>query len=120
MTAAKSTVSIHPYFKIGEGKLEAVKAHLPEMTAQTSSEPACLYYDFFINGDVLTCREAYVGAAGVLAHLENIGEKLGQLLEMAEMYRLELQGPASELDQLREPLAEMNVEWFVFECGVEK
>ena len=115
-----TTVSIHPYFKVHEGKLDAVKAHLPKMVAQTESEKGCLYYDFFFNGDVLTCREAYVGGEGALAHLENIGERLGQLLEMADLYRLELQGAAEELDKLREPLADKEVEWFVFDRGVTK
>jgi quinol monooxygenase YgiN len=118
--SAETTVSIHPYFKVHEGKLEAARAHLPEMAAQTSAEEACLYYDFFVNGEVITCREAYEGAAGFLAHLDNIGEKLGRLLEMSDLVRIEVQGPAGELDKLREPLADLQVEWFAFECGVEK
>lgn len=115
--AAETIVSVHPYFKVHEGKMGAAREQVRLMSAQAASEDKCLYYDFFINGDVITCREAYEGAAGFLAHLENIGEKLGGLLELSDLYRLELQGPAAELDKLREPMAGKDVDWFVYECG---
>lgn len=114
-----SVVSIHPYFKVHEGKLEAFKALLPEFVAKTSTEEKCLYYDFSImDGGVIHCREAYQGADGVLTHLENVGEVLGKALEISELLRLEFHGAASELAKLKEPLKDLNPDWFEFECGV--
>ena len=49
---------------------------------------------------------------------ENVGELLGKALEISELFRLELHGSAGELDKLREPLADLNPDWFVFECGI--
>jgi hypothetical protein len=40
----------------------------------------------------------------VLAHLENVGQLLEQVLAIAELTRLEVHGPKAELAQLREPL----------------
>jgi len=114
-----SVVSIHPYFKVQEGKLEEFKALLPEFVAKTATEEKCLYYGFSIkDGEVIHCREAYEGAAGVLAHLENVGELLGKALEISELLRLEFHGAASELAQLKEPLKDLGPEWFEFEGGV--
>ena len=46
MVDHSSVVSIHPYFKIHEGKLDEVKALLPEFVAKVENEEAALYYNF--------------------------------------------------------------------------
>ena len=84
------------------------------------NEENCLFYNFTFKGDVLCCREAYKDAAAVMAHLENCGEALGKFVEIAELFRIELHGPAGELDKLREPLAGMNPDYFLLDCGIGK
>ena len=113
-------VSIHPYFKVQSGKLDDFKAVLSEFCERTAKEEACHWYDFTIAGDVIHCREAYDGAAGLLAHLDNVGELIGKCLEISELARVELHGPAAELDKLREPLAHLNAEYFEFHSGIGK
>jgi quinol monooxygenase YgiN len=113
-------VSIHPYFKIHPGKLEAAKAMLPRFVERTSSEPACIYYEFTLNGDVLFCREAYRGADGALAHLGNVDALLKELLGMADLERLEIHGPAEELEKLKAPLAALKPAWFTFADGLAR
>lgn len=113
-------VSIHPYFKAHAGKLDEFKAMLPEFCRRTATEPACHWYDFTINGDIIHCREAYDGADGLLAHLENVGDKLGQALEISELLRVEVHGPAEELDKLREPLGHLGPDYFEFHSGIGK
>ena len=56
-----NAVSLHPYFKIREGNLEAFTALMPEFVEKTATEPACVYYDFSRNGDMalLACLEAH-------------------------------------------------------------
>ena len=112
------SVSLHPYFKIHPGKMDAAKALLPRFIERTKTEPARLYYEFTINGDIVFCREGYVGAAGALAHLENVGDLLGEMLSISDVARLEIHGPAAELEKLKEPLAAYKPDWFVYECGV--
>jgi hypothetical protein len=84
-------VTLHPYFKVH------------------------LFYGFSINGDEVFCREGYESAEGVLAHLENVGALLAEALKISELIRVEMHGPAEELDKLKEPLAHLNPEWFVIE-----
>lgn len=116
--ALSHAVSLHPYFKVREGNLEAFTALMPDFVEKTSTEPACLYYDFTRNGDMAFCREAYIGAEGVLAHLGNVGELLGKFLELADLARLEVHGPAAEIDKLRAPLADLNPDFFIRETGL--
>jgi quinol monooxygenase YgiN len=113
MSLIANSVSIHPYFKVHAGQLDAAKALLPRFAEKTITEPKALYYEFTLSGDVIFCREAYVGAEGAQAHLANVGEILGEMLKITDLVRLEIHGPADELDKLRAPFAHLNAEWFV-------
>ncbi len=55
-------VSLHPYFKVRPGKLDAVKAGFPRFVEKTATEKDCLFYVFTVNGDEPFCREAYESA----------------------------------------------------------
>ena len=120
MSALSNFVSLHPYFKAHPGKLEAVKAGFPRFVEKTSSEKKNLFYEFTVNGDEMFCREGYTDADGVLAHLDNIGALLAEMLTMADLTRVEVHGPAAELEKLKEPLAHLNPAWFAVECSVKK
>ena len=113
----KNFVSLHPYFRVRSGKLEAVKAMFPRFIEKTATEKENLFYSFSINGDEIFCREAYESAEGLLAHLDNVGELLKEMLTMADLTRLEVHGPAEELDKLRAPLAHLNPAWFTLEAS---
>lgn len=114
----QTAVSIHPYFKVHPGQLDAARALLPQFVAKTESEPACRYYEFTINDDTVFCREAYADADGTLAHLANVGELLGEMLKISDLLRLEIHGPAAELAKLKGPLADYQPAWFEYVCGV--
>ena len=118
MPQPNSVVSLHPYFKVKPGKLDTVRSLLPAFVARTQKEESCLYYDFTLPGDILFCREAYVGADGALAHLDNVGTLLDEMLKHSDLVRLEIHGPAGELDKLRPRCGALNPEWFVHQCGI--
>jgi hypothetical protein len=83
MNRLSGFVSLHPYFKVPPDKMPHLKAILPEF------------------------------AEALVAHLDNVSAMLAQALTMAELVRIEVHGPAAELDKLKEPLAELNPAWFV-------
>jgi len=114
------TVSIHPYFKVHAGKLEEARALLPKFVERTSSEAGVIYYEFTVREDVVFCREAYVDAAAALAHLQNVDAILKAMLAISDLQRLEFHGPAAELDQLREPLKALEIQWFTLEASLER
>ncbi len=110
-------VSLHPYLKAHPGKLESFKAGLPAFRDKAATEEKNLFYDFTVNGEEIFCREGYDGAEALLTHLENVGALLAEALKIADLTRLEVHGPAAELDKLRKPLAHLKPEWFVQDEG---
>jgi quinol monooxygenase YgiN len=120
MSLPANLVTIHPYFKTHPDKGDDAAALMEKFVVKTRSETKCLFYEFTVSGDMVFCREGYEGAAGVLAHLENVGELLKEMLTISELARLEFHGPAEEIDQLRGPLAHLNPGWFVLRCGIER
>ena len=112
MSALSNFVSLHPYFKVHPGKLEAVKAAFTRFVEKTAIEEKNLFYEFTANGDEIFCREGYTDAEGVLAHLDNVGALLAEMLTRADLTRVEVHGPATELEKLKKPLAHLNPAWF--------
>jgi hypothetical protein len=115
-----SFVSLHPYFKAHPGKIAQFKAAMPAFVAKTAGEAKNLYYGFTVNGDEVFCREGYTDAEGVLTHLENVGALLAEALKIADLIRLELHGPAAELDKLKGPLAHLNPACFACDAGLDR
>jgi quinol monooxygenase YgiN len=120
MATQDKCCSIVPYFKVHDGQLAAFHALCERFVAKTSDESGCLYYGFSFDGDEVHCREAYADAEGLLAHLENVGALIGEALEISELSRLEVHGPEEELQKLRQPLAELNPQFFVLQYGFRR
>ena len=113
-------VSLHPYFRANPGKIEAAKAAFPQFIEKTATEKENLFYAFSINDDEIFCREAYESANGLLAHLDNVDALLQEMLKVAQLIRVEVHGPAEELEKLKAPMAHLNPAWFTLEASVEK
>jgi quinol monooxygenase YgiN len=120
MPQAANVVSIHPYFKVHAGKMDAFKAALPAFIKKVATEPKNIYFDFTISGDVVYCREAYDGADGLLAHVANVGPMLPTLFAMADLTRIEVHGPSAELEKLKGPLADLKPMYFTYFDGVKR
>jgi hypothetical protein len=109
-----------PYFEVQEGKLAAFKALGPQFVARTRTEPGCVHYAFSFDGHTAHCREGYVNAEALLAHLGNVGELLGEALKIAKIARLEVHAPASEIAKLRAPMAALNPQFFELAEGIRR
>ena len=120
MSKPTNVVSIHPYFKVHPGRMEAFKALLPAFVEKTAGEEKNCYYEFTLRGDEVFCREAYLGAEAALFHLTNVGALIEEGLKLADLTRLEIHGAEAELEKLKEPLAKLKPLWFSRVCGVEK
>ncbi len=120
MAAKDTCVTLVPYFKVHEGKLEQFKGGCAAFIEATKTEPACVHYAFTFNVDEAHCREGYDDAEGVLAHLENIGSLLEEALTIADLTRLEVHGPAAELDKLRKPLKDLSPVYFELHDGIRR
>ena len=109
-----------PYFEVQEGQLSAFKALGPQFVERTRTEPGCLHYAFSFSGNTAHCREGYVNGEAVLAHLQNVGELLGQALKIAKITRLEVHAPASEIEKLRGPMSSLGPQFFALELGIRR
>ena len=111
-------VTFHPYFRVPPERANSLKAILPEFAEKTRDESGNLFYEFSINGDEVFCREGYINAEALLAHLENVSGMLAVTLQLAELVRIEVHAPAAELAKLKAPLAHLNPAWFTLHrCG---
>jgi quinol monooxygenase YgiN len=117
MATQDKCCSLAPYFKVHAGKLAEFKKLSEAFAEKAKSEPKCLYYGFCFDGDIAHCREGYADAAALLAHLENVGALLQQALKISDITRLEVHGPADELEKLRGPLAALKPQIFTLEYG---
>jgi hypothetical protein len=77
-------------------------------------------HEWKCSGDEVFCRETYGNANGLLAHLDNVGGLLEEMLKMANLTRLEVHGPAKELEKLKTPLAHLNPAWFALETTLSR
>jgi quinol monooxygenase YgiN len=113
-------VSIHPYFRVSDGKMDEFKGFCEQFISITAQEPKCLYYGFSFNGDNVHCREAYEDAEGLLAHLANVGALLNEVFKISQITRLEVHGVAEELAKLTEPLSTLAPTYFTLEYGIRR
>merc|ERR1719199_1862739 len=81
----------------------------------------CVHYSFVGPSEdgYVICREGYTSAEGVLSHLNVVGELLAEAQKYADIVELSVQGPAEELEKLKDPLASMNaVHYPIFPGGI--
>ncbi len=119
MATNDKCLTIHPYFEINEGELDNLKSYCEKFIGLTKSEKDCLYYRFSFSGNKVHCLEGYTDGGGALAHLDNVGALLQELLGLGivEVTDLQIHGPESERAKLREPLADFNPNYWVLEYG---
>ena len=120
MATQDKCCTIVPYFKIHSGKIPEAKKFREQMVEKTKTESGCLYYGFSFDGDQMHCREGYRNADAAIAHVENVGALLGELLKIADVTRFELHGPEAELEKLRGPFANLNPQYFKLEYGFRR
>ena len=120
MATTDKCCSVVPYFKVYDGNLDTFRDLCARFVEKTSQEAKCMYYGFSFDDDEVHCREGYEDGEGVLAHLDNVAGLIEEALQIADLARLEIHGPEEELAHLREPLAELNPQFFVLECGFRR
>jgi len=109
-----------PYFEVPAENLAAFKALGAQFLDKTRNETDCMHYAFSFSGNIAHCREGYASAEGILAHLDNVAEPLGEALKLAKLIRLEVHAPAAEVEKLKAPLAALSPQFFVLEAGIRR
>jgi len=118
-----NTVTLAPYFKLKDA--DKFKALWRADYAQFAHKQDCVHYAFTFSADDTRahCREGYPNAAKLLQHIQDVGGVFhgneGGCLHpaVAELEKLEIHGPAAELEQLQEPLKDLPVTYYTCEWG---
>ena len=94
--------TIQPTFTIKD--LKKAEPFMKKCVDLTKSEAGCMYYGWTIQGDKLFCREAYVDAAAVQAHLDNIVPAVGEMLDSgcASLDEINFMGPKAGWSTFKE------------------
>jgi len=117
-TLTDGTVTLAPYFLVHNR--ERFCSIWQADYADFQHKDDCVHYAFTFSDDNRAhCREAYTGAQGVLQHLADVDGPLKAVLDpsVAELERLEVHGPAAELDLIREALTPLGAQFFACEWG---
>lgn len=108
-------VSIHPEFTVPEGKMEEFKALFEKFHAKTKEgTKETIFYGFAICGNKVLCREHYVSADGVLQHLVDVNELVGQALGICGEGALTMKvvGPSASNEKLRSALEPLGASFY--------
>lgn len=109
-----------PYFEVPPENLAAFKALGAQFLEKTRNEVDCIHYAFSFSDNIAHCREGYANAEGILKHLENVTEPLGEALKLAKLIRLEIHAPEAEVEKLKAPLAALKPQFFILETGIRR
>merc|ERR1712151_26996 len=116
-----SVCHLYPYFKLRQPEKfkEIWYGAFPDTKANQAAEKSYQYaFSFEPTTDVASCRESYGDADGILLHLKNVETPLKAVLNgPAELLRLEVHGPASEIKKLRPALEPLGCQFFTTGWG---
>jgi hypothetical protein len=118
MPRLEKFVSIHPYFRIHLGKVDAFRALLPAFHRLAATEIGTLFFEFTVNGLDAFCREAYADGESALVHIRNFQGLLAEAAKVSDVVRFEIHGPAGELAKLKSQLPGLQASWFALETDV--
>ena len=119
MNHSDKAVTIHPYFKVSDEKLQAFKRLAEDLIEVTRGEMGCLFYSFSYADGEAYCREGYKDAASLVSHFDNVNDLLQKLNSISELVRLEVHGPHDEILKLREwpSIKQLNPKYYFVEGG---
>jgi len=120
--AQDTHVTILPEFIIPAGKMDEFKAGFPKFYAATKNGPGasgCLYYGFGFSGDSMYCREGYKSAEDCAKHGADVKEIIEEPLKAvgAGNFKLNVVGPAAELEKLKPKLAPRGAIFWELDSG---
>jgi len=102
-TAKDTVITLSPYFKVHDGKMDEFKKHVEKFYELIKSENKLVNYSFcFTDDGRALCREGYEDAEGLKIHLDNVGENFKSALGLSDLERIELHAPASEMEKLKD------------------
>lgn len=99
-------------FELHEDRREDFKTLCEQVCGRVGEEPKCVSHRFSYDGKHVQYRVVAEDAFGVLAHVVDLGELLEEVLKTVALVRLEIHAPGDQLEQLRDPLAAFEPDFY--------
>ena len=116
-----TAVTLMPKFKVNDGMMDKFTEVLPKFMeiVRAKEEDLCVHYAFFgPSGDgIFMAQESFRSTEAIMEHLGNVGEVLDEALKYSEIVELVVQGPAEELEKLKEPFADFAPTYYALVKG---
>lgn len=112
MTIQDTWCTVDAYFSVKPEQKEAFDKIVDHFVRKTQKENGIRFYGWSTNGEEVHCRQGYLDAAGFLEHVGNVRHIFEEAVTIGECSRLAIHGPKEELDKLREPMAEIPIQYF--------
>mmetsp|Transcript_2580 Transcript_2580/g.2818 ORF Transcript_2580/g.2818 Transcript_2580/m.2818 type:complete len:185 (+) Transcript_2580:42-596(+) len=111
-----TVVTLVPKFKIKGGMTEQFVALLPKFMelVRANEEETCAHYGFVgpTEDGYVICREGYTSAEGALSHILMVDDLSKEVLKYADMVEMQIQGPAEELEIMKQYLGEGTITYY--------
>lgn len=118
MSTFDNAITIHPYFKIKEGQMEACKSFLTQFCEKVASEGGASTTTSLSRRMCCSAERPIETPPRCSRIWKTAVRLLGEFGKITEVMRVEVHGPAAELEKLKAGLAGLNPEYFVCECGI--
>lgn len=112
MTIQDTWCTVDAYFTVKPKQKDAFDKIVDRFVRETKKESRIRYYGWSANGEEVHCRQGYLNAEGFLEHVANVGHIFEEAVTISECSRLAIHGPEEELEKLREPMAEIPIQYF--------
>uniref|UniRef100_A0A7S0G4T4 Uncharacterized protein n=1 Tax=Rhodosorus marinus TaxID=101924 RepID=A0A7S0G4T4_9RHOD len=101
-TLADSMIMVDGYFRAKDGKEVESKKKIPQFLNEGKQHPHLKSYTFARRADgTVHWTERAESAEEYLAHLETIAGYIDESFELQDFERIEVAGPASEIEKLK-------------------
>mmetsp|Transcript_2581 Transcript_2581/g.2819 ORF Transcript_2581/g.2819 Transcript_2581/m.2819 type:complete len:181 (+) Transcript_2581:42-584(+) len=113
-----TVVTLVPKWKIKQGPRmrEQFMALLPKFVERVQANDAetCVHYGFVgpTEDGYVICREGYTSAEGALSHILMVDDLSKEVLKYADMVEMQIQGPAEELEIMKQYLGEGTITYY--------
>jgi len=113
MVMQDTSCTVDAYFTVNPDEMEAFERLADQFVEKTRNENGIRYYGGSFNGEEAHCRQGYLDAAGFLEHATNVLPLFEQALKISDCTRLAIHGPEDELEKLRGPMADIQLQYFI-------
>ncbi len=112
MTIQDTWCTVDAYFSVKPEQKDAFEKIVDQFVRETRKENGIRYYGWSTNGEEVHCRQGYLNAEGFLEHVANVRHIFEEAVTISDCSRLAIHGPEAELEKLRQPLAEIPIQFF--------